>query len=212
MKDRIKKLRKELGLTQQEFADRIGISRGNIATYETRTGSPGSSVITLICREFNVNEKWLRTGEGEMFNQSVENTVDRLCTELHASELESGIIHAYFRIDPRIREPFMQRLIQEMQVEYVAVTPASVESDKSELVQAAEQKKPTPVSEDGPKNADEESLMKNVQSMGFGPQEYLFDQYDQMRTPREPQKGASSAAVPLAADDKVPESEIPDQS
>lgn len=64
MKERIKKLRKALGLTQQEFADRIGISRGNIATYETRDGSPGSSVINLICREFNVNESWLRTGEG----------------------------------------------------------------------------------------------------------------------------------------------------
>ena len=67
LKDRIKKLRKVLDLTQQEFANRLGISRGNIATYETREGSPGSSVISLICREFNVSEKWLRTGEGEMF-------------------------------------------------------------------------------------------------------------------------------------------------
>ncbi len=64
MKERLKKLRKALDLTQQEFADRIGISRGNIATYETRDGSPGNSVINLICREFNVNENWLRTGEG----------------------------------------------------------------------------------------------------------------------------------------------------
>ena len=67
MRERLKELRKALGLTQQEFADRIGISRGNIATYETREGSPGSSVVNLICREFSVNETWLRTGEGEMF-------------------------------------------------------------------------------------------------------------------------------------------------
>ena len=60
---RIKKLRKVLDLTQQAFADRLGISRGNIATYETREGSPGNSVIALICREFGVNEAWLRTGE-----------------------------------------------------------------------------------------------------------------------------------------------------
>lgn len=73
MKERIKKLRKALGLTQQEFADRIGISRGNIATYETRDGSPGSSVINLICREFNVNENWLRTGEGQMFVELPRN-------------------------------------------------------------------------------------------------------------------------------------------
>ena len=69
MKERLKELRKTLGLTQQEFADRLGISRGNIATYETREGAPGNSVVNLICREFNVNETWLRTGMGEMFVQ-----------------------------------------------------------------------------------------------------------------------------------------------
>ena len=69
MKERIKQLRKELCLTQLEFAVRIGISRGNIATYETRDGSPGNSVVALICREFDVNVQWLRTGKGEMFIQ-----------------------------------------------------------------------------------------------------------------------------------------------
>ena len=207
MKDRIKKLRKVLDLTQQEFANRLGISRGNIATYETREGSPGSSVISLICREFNVSEKWLRTGEGEMFNQSVENTVDRLCAELHASELESGIIRAYFRIDPRIREPFIQRMIQEMQSEYAALMPVPVDS-----VQPVGQKTPAPVTESGPKNANEKSFMQDVRAMNPGPQEQLFDQYDQMRTPRGQQKDASSASVPPTADDKVPKSEIPDQS
>lgn len=85
MKERIKELRKTLGLTQQEFADRLGISRGNIATYETRDGSPGTSVIALICREFNVNEKWLRTGEGETFapkteEEALASAVARLIT------------------------------------------------------------------------------------------------------------------------------------
>lgn len=84
---RIKKLRKVLDLTQQAFADRLGISRGNIATYETREGSPGNSVIALICREFGVNEAWLRTGDGEMFikrtaNDEISAFVDlALCDE-----------------------------------------------------------------------------------------------------------------------------------
>lgn len=67
MKDRIKKIRKELDLTQQEFADRIGVKRGGIANYEIGRNEPTDSVISLICREFNINEDWLRTGEGEMF-------------------------------------------------------------------------------------------------------------------------------------------------
>lgn len=67
MKDRIKKIRKELDLTQQEFADRLGIKRGGVANYEIGRNEPADSVISLICREFNVNEEWLRTGQGEMF-------------------------------------------------------------------------------------------------------------------------------------------------
>lgn len=67
MKDRLKQLRKELRLTQQEFADQLGVSRNNIASYETGKSNLGESVIALISRAFNVNETWLRTGEGEMF-------------------------------------------------------------------------------------------------------------------------------------------------
>lgn len=67
MKDRIKKIRKELDLTQQEFADKIGIKRNSVAKYETGENVPSAASISLICREFDVNEEWLRTGIGEMF-------------------------------------------------------------------------------------------------------------------------------------------------
>ena len=67
MEERLKELRKALRLTQQDFADAIRVSRNNIATYETGKSRPGDAVIALIVREFNVNEAWLRTGEGEMF-------------------------------------------------------------------------------------------------------------------------------------------------
>lgn len=71
MNERIKELRKALGLTQQEFADRLGIKRGAVANYEIGRNTPIDSVIILLCREFRVRETWLRTGEGEMF-QSVD--------------------------------------------------------------------------------------------------------------------------------------------
>lgn len=67
MCNRIKTVRNTIGMTQQEFAQRLGISRNNIASYETGKSNPGESVIALICREYRVNEHWLRTGEGEMF-------------------------------------------------------------------------------------------------------------------------------------------------
>ena len=64
---RIKKLRKSLDLTQQKFSERIGSTQNVVANYETGRRNPSNSVINNICKTFNVNEEWLRTGEGEMF-------------------------------------------------------------------------------------------------------------------------------------------------
>lgn len=64
MKDRIKKIRKHFKLTQQEFADRIGLKRNSVANYEIGRNTPMEPIINSICKEFGVNEVWLRTGEG----------------------------------------------------------------------------------------------------------------------------------------------------
>ncbi|MCI9610248.1 MAG: helix-turn-helix transcriptional regulator [Oscillibacter sp.] len=69
MNTRIKKLRKALDLTQQAFALRIGTSANVLTNYETGRRNPSSSVINNICKEFRVNEDWLRTGAGEMFRE-----------------------------------------------------------------------------------------------------------------------------------------------
>lgn len=69
MHDRIKEVRAVLGLSQQEFADRIGIKRGAVANYEVGRNKPIDAIISLICREFGVSEHWLRTGDGDMFIQ-----------------------------------------------------------------------------------------------------------------------------------------------
>ena len=115
MNERIKKIRKFFNLTQQEFSDRLKIKRGTIASYEIGRNEPIDAVISLICREFNVNEAWLRTGEGNMFNKTESSAVERLCTELKASELERQIISAYFKIEPNIRDSFVRRLIHEVE-------------------------------------------------------------------------------------------------
>lgn len=73
MRDRIRMLRKELELTQQEFADKLGIKRTTIANYELGRNEPVDSVISLICDRFHVNERWLRAGEGEMFIELSED-------------------------------------------------------------------------------------------------------------------------------------------
>lgn len=67
MKDQFCKLRQATGLTQQEFAEKIGLTRNFVWMLEKGERIPSDRTISDICRVFNVNEIWLRTGEGEMF-------------------------------------------------------------------------------------------------------------------------------------------------
>ena len=67
MNERIKELRSRLGLTQEEFSSKIGLSRNFIAQIETGTKKPSERTIFDICEKFNVNQDWLRSGNGEMF-------------------------------------------------------------------------------------------------------------------------------------------------
>ena len=67
--DRIRLLRKYLGLSQTEFGAKLGIKQTTVAGYETGGRTPIDAVVSLICREFGVSEEWLRTGDGDMFVQ-----------------------------------------------------------------------------------------------------------------------------------------------
>ena len=70
MNGRIKIVRTTVGLTQTEFGARIGVKGNTVTGYETGIRNPSDAVIFSICREFNVNEEWLRTGQGEMFKEN----------------------------------------------------------------------------------------------------------------------------------------------
>lgn len=69
MNKRIKFLRKKLEMTQTEFAQKIGLSQNYVWMIERGDRCPSDRTIADICREFDVSEDWLRTGEGEMFIQ-----------------------------------------------------------------------------------------------------------------------------------------------
>lgn len=99
MGERIKELRKALKMTQQEFADRLNIQRGSIASYETGRISPSNSTISLICKELNVSEAWLRNGEGEMF---IPMTLDE--------EIASFIGGIQADIEPTFQKRFISAL------------------------------------------------------------------------------------------------------
>ena len=99
MKDRLKELRKALNLTQQKFADKLGVKQNTIAQYEMGRNDPSDAVIISICREFGVSESWLRNGEGEMF---IPMTLDE--------EIASFIGGVQADIEPTFQKRFISAL------------------------------------------------------------------------------------------------------
>lgn len=103
MKDRIKLLRKELKLNQTDFGERIGVKQASVAGYEAGIRTPLDAVITSICREFNVNEDWLRTGNGEMFlSMTRSDELAKMTTDLFKGEessFKSRLILALSKLD-----------------------------------------------------------------------------------------------------------------
>lgn len=104
MKNRLKELRTVLGLNQEEFASALKIGRSTIANYEAGTRAPVASVISLIIQKWNVNEEWLRTGEGPMFvDVSRADELQRLIEETmseESGEIKRRIATAVLRLTP----------------------------------------------------------------------------------------------------------------
>ena len=103
MKDRIKAIRKHYDLTQAEFGERIGVKGNTITNYENDLRNPSDAIIVSICREFNVNEEWLRTGNGEMFQPITKNDeVSKLFGEVlkeNNDDFKRRLISALAKLD-----------------------------------------------------------------------------------------------------------------
>ena len=73
MHERIKAIRTHFGLSQADFGNRIGVKQATVAGYENGSRTPLDAVIASICREFGVDETWLRTGVGDPFPKKTRN-------------------------------------------------------------------------------------------------------------------------------------------
>lgn len=116
--NRIKRVRKEAGLTQQAFADRIGLKQNTIATYEIGATTPGDRTINDICREFRVSRDWLISGVGGMYlprsrNAEIGEYLGKIMADEDA-EFQRRIIAAMAKIPPEAWpgiEKFIQHLV-----------------------------------------------------------------------------------------------------
>lgn len=95
MNERIKLIRKKLNLTMEKFGERLGVTRTAISNIEAGNRGVTDQMFKSICREFNVNEEFLRTGEGRMFKELPEE--DEVA-DIVSGLLEDGKNNPFFGI------------------------------------------------------------------------------------------------------------------
>lgn len=104
---RIKELRKNiLKLNQTDFATPLGLNQSTIGGYENDFRNVSDATILAICREYGVSEKWLRTGEGDVFasNQVSSTIVSGLAQEYDLDLMDQNLISEYLKLDKQSRE------------------------------------------------------------------------------------------------------------
>lgn len=103
--EKIKEIRKHLGLTMEKFGERLGVGKTAISNIENNNRNLTDQMTISICREFNVNEDWLRTGEGEMFKPlSRSETIAKFAGELMKDEDDSfrrQLVEALAQLDEK---------------------------------------------------------------------------------------------------------------
>ena len=104
MNERIKLLRKTLKLSGEKFGEKLGVKRSAISDLETGRNNLSEQMLLAICREYNVNEEWLRTGEGELFIETKESFLDTISKQYSLDDLDIKIIESYLNLSPDGRE------------------------------------------------------------------------------------------------------------
>lgn len=106
MNERIRKIRKDFNLSQNKFGEKIGVAPNTVTNYETNRRTPSDAVILCICREFNVNENWLRTGTGDPYISITENDLIKKATILLSKKdpVFESFIEIYSKLTPENKQ------------------------------------------------------------------------------------------------------------
>lgn len=108
MNERIKQIRRELGLTQQEFAERIGLKQNSIALIESGKRNISDQAVLSICREYGINEEWLRTGWGDKKTNNSDSELEALTEKYNLSAADRVLIEKYISLKPGVREAVLK--------------------------------------------------------------------------------------------------------
>lgn len=137
--DRIRELRKDKGLTMEQFGEVIGLTKATVSRLESGAVSATEQTVKSICREFGVSEVWLRTGEGQMLDDAADSILDRLAAEYHLDDRKRAILTAFLKLSSADQDAIL-RYVDGVAAELSAQQPdpldidAEVEAYRQELL------------------------------------------------------------------------------
>lgn len=115
MNSRILEVRKNAGLTQEEFANEINLSKNYVWMMEKGERVPSDRTILEICRKFNVSLEWLTTGKGDMYTSLPDDVLDNLAIVYKLNEMDKKIISTCLNLSESERE-IIKKYILSIQV------------------------------------------------------------------------------------------------
>lgn len=102
--ERIKAVRKELGLTLEKFGEKLGAKKNTMSAIETGRNSLTDQMARSICREYNVDYDFLMYGEGEMFTDLPKTIVDELCMQFDLDDFDRAVVEMYLDLPAELRQ------------------------------------------------------------------------------------------------------------
>lgn len=110
IQERIKFIRKEKNLNQEEFGERLGVGKYVIANIELNRVEPKELLINHICDIYSINKEWILNGTGEVYQTTEKNIINDLVKEFDLDEDELSIIKSYINLPKIQRKNFVSIL------------------------------------------------------------------------------------------------------
>lgn len=102
--ERVKEIRKSLGLTLDKFGEKVGVKKQTISRIENGVNNVTDQMVLSICREFNVNYDYIMSGEGEMFSNLPQTVLDELFSQYDCDSDDRKMIQEYLALDASSRK------------------------------------------------------------------------------------------------------------
>ena len=131
--ERIRLIRKETGLNQTDFGEKVGLRQSSLGQIESGVRNATDRTIILICEKYGVREEWLRNGTGEMFLESDSTIVSQLSSEYGLDAFEKVLIEGFLKMKPEERavvKTYVRNLIDTLTTDETAYKEFRAEYDR----------------------------------------------------------------------------------